>query len=138
MKNNFFKVFIGILIFTFYGIIQADPLSVNVIPEFNAYTEGDTVIIALDVQIEDGHHLYSNPLGPGIGIPLEISVTKPGGIEWFALQKEEPIRFTPDFGDWVWACNNVAESELFRAAIDVALVHLQLWHCKFPVLSMTL
>lgn len=93
--------------------LQSNPLQLSAVPDQTAYAAGDTVIIAVNVKIEDQHHLYGNPLGPGIGLPLEIDVKNPGDIEWFSLKKENPKRFVPDFGDWVWAYEKEAVFFLF-------------------------
>ncbi|KMQ52815.1 Cytochrome c-type biogenesis protein DsbD [Chitinispirillum alkaliphilum] len=57
----------------------------------------------LEVEIPPQHYLYANPLGPGIGKPLQISIEQHDGIEWSELRKEEATRFDPPVGDWVWA-----------------------------------
>ena len=31
------------------------------------YQVGDTAVLALDITIPEGFHLYANPMGPGVG-----------------------------------------------------------------------
>jgi len=75
-----------------------------------AYGLGDTVVIGLRAAIPPGYHLYGNPLGPGIGKPLNLFVSKtslgnktPWNITWTEARKSVPKRFQPPIGSWVWA-----------------------------------
>jgi thiol:disulfide interchange protein len=67
------------------------------------YRAGDTVIIALECDIAPQHHLYANPLGPGIGKPLRLSVTPVDKVHWFVAYKTPAIRYQPGIDQWVWA-----------------------------------
>ncbi|HUI92581.1 MAG TPA: cytochrome c biogenesis protein CcdA [Chitinivibrionales bacterium] len=68
-----------------------------------AYARGDTLVAAMHVAIPDHFHLYSNPLGPGIGKPLRLRAFSGPGVRWIAAYKSPPKRFYPEFGGWVWA-----------------------------------
>jgi thiol:disulfide interchange protein len=68
-----------------------------------AYAPGDTLIAVLHVGIPENFHLYSNPLGPGIGKPARLRVHSGPGVRWLAVYKTPPKRFFPEFGGWVWA-----------------------------------
>ncbi len=67
---------------------------------------GDAFRIAVVFDIDDGWHIYGNPLGPGIGKETVISADVPKGFEL------EPARYVPahraeqNFGEagktWVW------------------------------------
>ncbi len=67
---------------------------------------GDAFRMAVVFDIDDGWHIYGNPLGPGIGKETVITA---GGSEAFQVQ---PPRYAPahraeqDFGEagktWVW------------------------------------
>ncbi len=54
-------------------------LIVNTILDKKVYAPGDTAVVALECIIPEGHHLYGNPLGPGIGKPLESLLHHLGG-----------------------------------------------------------
>lgn len=87
-------------------------LAVSAVPSKAAYFPGDTVIVALRVQLPSNCHLYGNPLGPGTGKPLAIGVKDGKGIQWLDIvkMKAEIFRpaFGPAFGDWVWAYDKEA------------------------------
>ena len=89
--------------------IYAQP-EVNITVEYdkNSYFLDDIVIIALNCNIPAGFHLYSNPLGPGIGKPLNISVKPNENIQWIDARKEIPKKYKPEIGGWVWAYESKA------------------------------
>ena len=62
----------------------------------------DTLLIALDIDIPNGFHLYANPLGPGIGKALTISVDSSNTITWLKATSNKPEKFTQDEQYWVW------------------------------------
>jgi thiol:disulfide interchange protein len=82
-------------------------LAVSAVPSKAAYFPGDTVIVALRVQLPSDCHLYGNPLGPGVGKPFAIGVKDGKGIQWQDIVKTKAgifrPAFGPAFGDWVWA-----------------------------------
>ncbi len=85
------------------SVIAAPPeLSTQVILDKPFYAAGDTIVAAFRVVIPERFHLYSNPLGPGIGKPLRLSVACDSGVRWLAARKPPPMRFYPEIGDWVW------------------------------------
>jgi len=93
-----------ILLAGLYAVISAQPdISITAIPDKKTYNPADTVTIALQVAIPDRFHLYSNPLGSGIGKPLMIRVTQGRGVEWLFGRKTPAAEFTPPIGGWVWA-----------------------------------
>lgn len=93
---------IGFLFFCAAGACSQD-LSSEVFLNKVAYAAGDTLVAVLHVSIPDNYHLYSNPLGPGIGKPVRLRVHSGPGVRWFAVYKTPPKRFNPEFGGWVWA-----------------------------------
>jgi len=70
-----------------------------------AYTAGDTAILAITLQIPKGFHLYGNPLGPGIGKPLQLSHNSadPQGITFDSWFVPPAKKYQPEIGEWVWA-----------------------------------
>lgn len=81
----------------------APDLTVAVITDRRSYRPGDTATIALKVEIPAQYHLYGNPMGPGIGKPLTISLGGPSGVTWIDVRKTPAGQFQPIEGDWVWA-----------------------------------
>lgn len=80
----------------------------ELVTDKTAYAAGDTVVAALHVTVPDGYHLYANPLGPGIGKPAHVRASVNGSIQWLTLKKTKPVKFTPQFGGWVWAYSKEA------------------------------
>lgn len=100
-------VFLFAVLFLFISRVHAvDDLQVRVVPSRQSFVPGDTVILGLQVKIPAKFHLYGNPLGPGIGKPLEIGVEGGEGINWLDVKKMNPRKFKPSVGDWVWAYEN--------------------------------
>jgi thiol:disulfide interchange protein len=99
--TNFPRFFAFLVFFA----VSASPqeLASEIILDKAFYARGDTVVAGLHVVIPEKYHLYSNPLGPGIGKPAIIRVQSGGGVRWLALFKSTPKRFNPDIGGWVWA-----------------------------------
>ncbi|MFW6245663.1 MAG: protein-disulfide reductase DsbD family protein [Fibrobacterota bacterium] len=67
------------------------------------YAPNDTVILGVKAIIPDNYHLYSNPLGPGIGKPFLLTAEENENIRWVEARKSAPLKYQPPFGDWVWA-----------------------------------
>ncbi len=89
--------------------IYAQPdITIDVAYDKDSYAVDDIVIIALNFTIPAGYHLYGNPLGPGIGKPLNLSVKSNENIQWIDARKQSPQKFKPDIGDWVWAYESKA------------------------------
>jgi len=72
------------------------------------YAPGDTVAAGIEVSIPNGFYLYGNPLGPGIGKPLNLIINKNEDIEWIEARKSAARRFNPPIGEWVWAYQSKA------------------------------
>jgi cytochrome c biogenesis protein CcdA len=71
-----------------------------------SYHAGDTVVVGVRAVVPSGYHLYANPLGPGIGRPLQLFINgqnRGAGVEWTGARKSAPKRFQPPIGGWVWA-----------------------------------
>ncbi|NLD99256.1 MAG: hypothetical protein GX640_05230, partial [Fibrobacter sp.] len=83
--------------------ISAQELQIKSKVSKKTYTPGDTVTIGLIVKIPDKFHLYGNPLGPGIGKPLQVKVKNASAVKWLSVYKTKPNTFKPAIGDWVWA-----------------------------------
>lgn len=101
----------GLFVFSF-GMVASIPKTAhsedNVIfivqPSRSAYIAGDTVILAVKVQIKPHYYLYGNPVGPGGGRPLTISIgQKYPAVRWLEVKKLKADKIGPPFGDWVWA-----------------------------------
>jgi len=74
------------------------------------YGAGDTVVVAIKAAVPTGYHLYANPLGPGIGKPLNLFIDmnerdrrNPWTVTWIEARKSVPKRYNPQIGSWVWA-----------------------------------
>jgi len=63
-----------------------------------AYAAGDTIIIALQTTIPKGYHFFDNPMGPGFGKPMTLSMKGQQGIAWFDLLKQKSKKFKPEVG----------------------------------------
>lgn len=101
-KLLFFSVFFSILLQN----VSAQELIAEIIPSKTFYGIDDTVRLALKIKIPSKYHLYANPLGPGIGKPLQISVNGADNIIWHQVKKPLATKFKPSIGDWVWAYEN--------------------------------
>jgi len=103
------KTFWVLVLILLSSNIYAQPeVNINVEYDKNSYSLEDIVIIAISCNIPAGYHLYSNPLGPGIGKPLNISVKTNKNIQWIDARKEIPKKYKPDIGGWVWAYESKA------------------------------
>ncbi len=89
-------------IFLFTSLVSAQELKTFLRYDKESYSAGDTVVIGIKVDIPEKYHLYSNPLGPGIGKPLMLSLDQ-NGVRWLEVRKSSPEKFVPSVGDWVWA-----------------------------------
>ena len=78
-------------------------LSVELIPSKSAYKAGDSIILALKIKIPEKYHLYGNPLGPGIGKPLMVSIEGAEKVVWDAIRKPADKKYKPPVGEWVFA-----------------------------------
>jgi len=78
-------------------------LALTLSTDRQSYAPGDTFVLALQAGIPDGFHFYSNPLGPGIGLPTTISVRQSPSLRWLDLAKSPPRKYQPQAGAWVWA-----------------------------------
>jgi thiol:disulfide interchange protein len=99
IRNAFFYMTFSIISATYCDT----DLIVGTVFDKQAYWPGDTVVVALECIIPEGYHLYGNPLGPGIGKPLELSATDDRGIMWFSAKKTPAKKFQPPLDQWVWA-----------------------------------
>ena len=98
------KVLAVLLLIILSSSINAARISVSPILSSSAYYPEDTVTVAFVIEIPEKYHLYSNPLGPGIGKDLEFSISSNSkNIEWFEATQKQPKKYTPIAGDWVWA-----------------------------------
>ncbi|MBN1128778.1 MAG: thioredoxin family protein [Chitinispirillaceae bacterium] len=83
--------------------VHSSDLAVRVHTDRPAYMSGDTAIVMLKVDIPEKHHLYGNPLGPGIGKPLQLGIRDAGPLRLLRIYKSPPRKYKPLAGDWVWA-----------------------------------
>lgn len=105
IKKTFWVLFFILLSSNIYAQPE---VTINVEYDKNSYFLEDIVIIAISCNIPAGYHLYSNPLGPGIGKPLKLSVKPNKNIQWIDARKEIPKKYKPELGNWVWAYESKA------------------------------
>jgi cytochrome c biogenesis protein CcdA/thiol-disulfide isomerase/thioredoxin len=128
------------------GIGSQDDLRLEVSPNRRSYAGGDTVVVGVKASIPPGYHLYSNPLGPGIGKPLNLFVNRrdagagaPRDVLWDEVRKSPPARYNPPVGDWVWAYEGEAYfflkgvMERGAAAVDAPSGTLRAVACEIVV-----
>lgn len=106
MKTVF--TLLPLVLITFFGTVSAQMPTFSLQPDKSEYAHGDTVVLGVKVSIPDKYHLYSNPLGPGIGKPFLLTAEQNENIRWIEARKSPPQKFQPPFGDWVWAYKNEA------------------------------
>lgn len=134
MRLKFFTV---LMIAAAFAQSRSQDLNLEVQLGQALYGPGDTVAVGIRAAVPAGYHLYANPLGPGIGKPLNLYVGRaspesgaPWQIEWEAARKSAPRRFNPPIGSWVWAYENEAffflkgvltfNQERYNASLDSA------------------
>lgn len=78
----------------------ADKLGIEVATDRVEYAPGDTVVVIFEATIPRGYYLCGNPLGPGIGKPLHVSVGTSPWIHWLHLRSTEADRQGGD-NDWI-------------------------------------
>jgi hypothetical protein len=100
MIHRWNVVIFFICILTVLSFSQVD-LAVNPILDKKVYAPGDTVTVALECVIPEGHHLYGNPLGPGIGKPFELTLNDGNGVVWEKALKTPPKKYQPPIDGWV-------------------------------------
>ena len=123
--KKIFPIILFITLTTLYAAFggdvngNGDDLRVEVTPgRYPPYMGGDTIVVGIKAVIPPGYHLYSNPLGPGIGKPLNLFVQRrgagagqrgsPWGVAWGSARKSIPRRYNPPIGSWVWAYESEA------------------------------
>ncbi|MDD5673676.1 MAG: cytochrome c biogenesis protein CcdA [Chitinivibrionales bacterium] len=87
---------------------SSDDFSAKLFADKPYYSPGDTAILALECRIPKDFHLYGNPLGPGIGKPLQIIIKEDSGLTVLSILKPKPKKFDPGLGGWVYAYENTA------------------------------
>lgn len=100
------RIFISIILVAFLSQLlfaSQNELAVELIPSKNTYTAGDSIILALKIVIPEKYHLYGNPLGPGIGKPIEVSIDGARDVVWDGIRKPAARKFKPPVGEWVYA-----------------------------------
>ncbi|MFP4164137.1 MAG: protein-disulfide reductase DsbD family protein [Chitinispirillaceae bacterium] len=101
-------IVLPLFLVSLFHSVSARDLEISLQADKNYYAEGDTVVLGVKASIPEKFHLYSNPLGPGIGKPLILTARENENIQWVEARKSEPQKFQPPFGDWVWAYKNEA------------------------------
>ena len=113
--------------------IGGEDMELTVLPSEMVYIPSDTVIVALKMTIPPGHVLYGNPVGPGAGRPLSISVKcDDPGVRWLSVKKLKAEKFGPPFGDWVWIYRN--EAVFFCIGIVAAEYDWDLQNCSGTII----
>ncbi|NLL12719.1 MAG: hypothetical protein GX267_04890 [Fibrobacter sp.] len=100
------RLFIPIILVVFSSqllLASQEDLAVELVPSKRAYTAGDSIILALKIIVPEKYHLYGNPLGPGIGKPLEISIDGARDVVWDGIRKPAARKYKPPVGEWVFA-----------------------------------
>jgi thiol:disulfide interchange protein len=92
----------------FFCPVQSQELKFEVVLPKSNFAANDTLLIGLRADIPADHHLYGNPLGPGIGKPFSITVKNTKHIEWIDILKLPARKYNPVAGDWVWAYDKKA------------------------------
>ncbi len=89
-KSNLFLF----LILTFWGVslnassVKDKYVSVELVPELKSVAAGDTLTVALKVNMDPGWHTYWK--NPGIGMPIKIKWDLPEGVEAGDIQWPTP------------------------------------------------
>lgn len=102
MASRLFTVGIAALM---PGMVHAeDNIQLTMQPSKISYSTGDTVLLAIKAKIGPQYYLYGNPVGPGGGWPLHVSIQqKCSAVRWLEVKKQHAEKIGPPFGDWVWA-----------------------------------
>ncbi|MBD3321873.1 MAG: hypothetical protein GF350_12325 [Chitinivibrionales bacterium] len=103
MKAHMVQLTLSLLAFLLPIHSYSADISVTARPDRDGYAVGDTARIACIVSIPSSYHLYGNPLGPGIGKPLKISLQGNDGFSVTGMRKSPAEKYKPDIGEWVWA-----------------------------------
>ncbi len=78
-------------------------LSVKPSPSVTEVTAGGSGYVTLRMLIPLGHHIYGNPLGPGVGKPTLVSVKAPDALRFEPARFLPAKRYTPPgLKDYVW------------------------------------
>lgn len=95
-----------ILLFSLVCSNDDTRLSINVENSHLSAKVGDTVSFLISMKLPKDYHLYSNPLGAGIGSPLKIYLEDSESIEWISATQNLPQKYAPegleDLWTWVW------------------------------------
>lgn len=75
--------------------------------------KGDTVTVAFEIGIPEHYHLYSNPLGPGLGKPLQIILKGVHAVDWFKATIEKPKKYIPKGMEDLWTWSYEKKATLF-------------------------
>lgn len=72
--------------------------------------KGDTVQVHLLITIPKEYHLYGNPLGPGLGKPLQVTISDVNGISWSNASIDKPSKYVPEGMEdlWTWSYDDIA------------------------------
>ncbi len=88
------------------GFAQAQDISITATSDQSQYAIGDTITLALVITIPEAHHLYANPLGPGVGKPLAITPHLSDNITWLDGLSDQPEKYEQEGDTWVWQWDN--------------------------------
>jgi len=95
-----------VLLFIMSPLLAAVDITVETELGAESYVPGDTFEVALIISVPESYHLYSNPIGPGVGKPLSITPGESDEITWISAIQQEPIKYIPegfeDLWTWVW------------------------------------
>ena len=111
-------------------------LSYTISYDKQVYNLNDTAHIQVRVVIPHEHHLYGNPLGPGIGKPTTLTPLSTSGLNWLKVEAPRTEKFTPPGSEdqWVWSWHDTI-SFYFTALITnpdslIASIELDGLICK--------
>lgn len=100
------KIFAIIAALLSLGLTPLPQLNIVTETSQESYPAGDTVILALNITIPEGFHLYANPIGPGFGLPLTVTPRNNQGVNWQTATADPAHKYStpelPDEWTWVW------------------------------------
>lgn len=111
-------IFISLVTFSF--ALQEESLpQLAFKTEVNAlsWEKGDTIQVVLEITIPEAYHLYGNPLGPGPGKPLQITVSEVDGVKWLGSSIEKPSKYIPKGLEDLWTWSYEEKTKIYFSGV---------------------
>jgi thiol:disulfide interchange protein len=89
--------------------VAAQDVAVSASTDRTEYSPRDTLVVILSVDVPHGWCLYGNPMGPGVGKPLQITPDACSSVDWLSLRKTAARRVDSGPEDWVWGYRRDAQ-----------------------------